>query len=172
MKPPAAPAPARIPLGGKRAAGKVALVDAADLPLVAPYRWSLHSTGYAQTSFTHPDGSRTCILMQQLILPDAPEVNYKNRNKLDNRRDNLRPATHSENRANSKMRTDNESGYIGVCWDQARQRWRAELQVGLKRLYLGRHKTAEEAARVRDDAAKKHFKEFAVLNFPTDPAEK
>ncbi len=47
--------------------------------------------------------------LHRLILPEAEMVDHKNRNKLDNRRDNLRSSNHSKNAANTAMLSNNTS---------------------------------------------------------------
>lgn len=53
----------------------------------------------------------------------AEEVDHINGDRRDNRFANLRATTVSLNRANTKRRSDNTSGYKGVCWDRNRKRW-------------------------------------------------
>lgn len=73
---------------------------------------------------------------------------------------NLRPASRTENLQNRCIRTDNESGAIGVHWQADRGKWRA--QVG--RHYLGLYDSFDEAVAARDSATKVLHGEFAVLN--------
>ena len=47
---------------------------------------------------------------------------------------------------NAKIRTDNTSGYKGVCWDNAKQKWKAQASLGGKTKNIGRYKTPEEAS--------------------------
>lgn len=58
-----------------------------------------------------------------------------------------------------------ESGFKGVRVTKDKK-WQAKIQVNKKNIYLGRFRTAEEAARAYDAAARQHFADFAVLNFP------
>lgn len=72
---------------------------------------------------------------------------------------NLRPATSSENIANSKLRSDNASGFKGV--NRQGTKWRAKIAVRGKRISLGMYDTPEEAGAAYMAAAKTHFGEFA-----------
>ncbi len=97
--------------------------------------------------------------------PSAP-IDHENRNRADDRIDNLRVGTYGQNITNGPMRKNNTSGYRGVCLDKKQGRWMAYVQPNRTFKFLGYYSTPEEAARVRDVAAVEHFGEFARLNFP------
>lgn len=84
------------------------------------------------------------------------ELDHENRNRSDNRIENLRPCTHSQNLGNSRPRVHK---YKGVTFDKQTQKWRAQLNGA-----LGRFNTIEEAALAYNAAAREHFGEFALLN--------
>ena len=87
-------------------------------------------------------------------------VDHKDRNSLNNQRENLRIANESQNGANTGLRANSTSGLKGVCWDKWTSRWM--VSVGHK--YIGRFDTPEEAARAYDVKAKEMFGEFASTN--------
>jgi hypothetical protein len=66
------------------------------------------------------------------------EIDHVNGDRVDNRFCNLREATLTENRWNSRKRVNNTSGYKGVSWDSARSLWKARINVGGKEKHLGR----------------------------------
>lgn len=101
-------------------------------------------------------------------IPKGLEVDHINRNRLDNRRENLRLATHSENQVNMDKKIG-KSGFRGVRQMPGRTKWRAEITIGGKREFIGSYGTAKEAAIARDERAKKLFGGFAYLNFPLHP---
>jgi hypothetical protein len=104
-------------------------------------------------------------------LFDVPEgfvIDHINRNGLDNRRANLRPATVAQNAQNSRMRK-NRSGYKGVWFAKDKGRFRTAIWHNNKRIYLGYFNSKIAAALEYDRAAKKYHREFAVLNFSTEP---
>lgn len=97
--------------------------------------------------------------------PDR-DVDHINRVKSDNRWSNLRLATRSQNSANVDVALRRgTSGYLGVTFDKSRDRWRAQIRIGGRKVNLGRYTDPVEAARVYDDAAWREFGEYAELNF-------
>lgn len=93
------------------------------------------------------------------------EVDHRNGDGLDNRKENLRPCTHLQNVKNLKIsRKNNRSGFKGVSFDSENQKWQAHIQSDNKNMRLGRFSTKEEAAGAYNEAAKKYHREFASLN--------
>lgn len=165
-----------IPLYGKIAAGRVALVDDQDYALVAGYRWSVkqerrlgyhHQGPYAQANVRLPDGRRTMIRMHNLIM-NCAGIDHVNGDGLDNQRANLRRANQSQNNANQRPQKARSSRYKGVCWDSSDRRWKAQIKVGGKRRHLGNFISEEDAAHAYDAAAREAFGSFARLNFEED----
>ena len=148
--------------------GLVSLVDAADFDLiVAAGKWYAapsRNTFYARHSYWR-DGKVRHVQMHTLITGWS-FVDHRNGDGLDNRRQNLRPANDSKNQMNARMRSDNPSGFKGVCAD--RHRWMARIQLDGRRTYLGYFATPQEAARAYDEAALSLFGEFARFNFPQE----
>lgn len=91
----------------------------------------------------------------------AQAIDHKNRNRDDNRIDNLRLATNSQNTANSKRPAHNTSGLKGVTWHKQRQKWAAQIRKDGKNLHLGLFASAEEAHQAYIKAANENFGEFA-----------
>lgn len=70
-------------------------------------------------------------------FPDL-DIDHINGIRTDNRLENLRLATKKLNNENkTKPRSDNKSGYLGVCWIKERQKWRASIQSGRMMKNLG-----------------------------------
>lgn len=155
------------------------LYDEEDHELISEYTWYL-STEYARACIKGSKSKRL-IYMARLIMgiidnPDI-EVDHINHNRLDNQKTNLRVCTRTENARN--VSPSGNSKYLGVYIHNYHikgkkngkpkvyeyQYFDARILAEGKRLHLGNFKTEEAAAKAYDIAAKKHFKEFANLNF-------
>ena len=89
------------------------------------------------------------------------EVDHKDLNGLNNRIENLRPATRQNQNANKPRNRNNTSGYKGVTWDKRREKWVAQIMIDRKHIYLGQFDNAEEAHAAYVKAANENFGEFA-----------
>lgn len=84
-------------------------------------------------------------------FPDR-NIDHVDGNGLNNRLDNLRIATPSENCKNQRRRPDNTSGITGVSWYRAGQKWHARIAVNRRTIHLGYFSTKEEAVAARKAA--------------------
>jgi len=153
--------------------GYVSQVDDQDYDaVVAAGPWHVHvRVGGTAFYATHRmRGSNYSILLHRFILGVTDpriQVDHANRNGLDNQRANLRPATPSQNAANSaKRRGNSTSKFKGVHWCKPgplgkRGKWLALILVNGKRHYLGRFTTEEAAHDAYVTAAQKHFGQYA-----------
>jgi hypothetical protein len=141
--------------------GKFALVDSVDFTRLIQHKWYAHSR---RGKFYAARGRNPQISMHAEVFGGS--CDHKNRNSLDNRRNNLRKATHQEQCCNRGTRKDNKSGFKGVSWHAQSRQWRAQVRVYGKTLYCKGFASKEAAAQAYDTAAKKFHGEFAVLNFP------
>ncbi len=76
--------------------------------------------------------------------------------KDDNRWVNLRDATYKENNRNAKIRSDNSSGFGGVCWHKRSKKWMASIRDDGKNIYLGSYLSKSDAITARKAASKKY----------------
>lgn len=89
------------------------------------------------------------------------QIDHKYGDPGDNRWENIRAATHSQNLANQRIRKTNKSGIKGVYRRKDCRRWTAFIHVNGQTRYLGLFKTKEEAAATYQQAAKQYFGDFA-----------
>jgi hypothetical protein len=129
-------------------------VDARDAAWARSRPWFHDEGGYAACI----DGRMHTLLLGVL------GVDHANRDRLDNRRKNLRAATPSQNVMNTGKRRNNTSGYKGV--DRRPAGWRARCRAAGVTHFGGFHETAEAAAKAYDTLARRLHGRFAVLNAP------
>lgn len=140
--------------------GGFARVDDEDFERISQhkwYAWSKGKTTYAVRN--HPDGGM--IMMHKEIYSSNLDIDHRDRDGLNNCKNNLRPATKSQNQANTGLRINNTSGIKGVYFNKKDRRWMARITVNQKMLYLGSFIDPLEAKKAYDAAAKKYFGEYA-----------
>jgi len=150
----------------------VALIDEEDEDL-ALLSWYAHKGkgDYYYAAHREGSGSRerywlhTEVLQRMLdrLLESGELADHINRDKLDCRRENLRLATRSENEANKDKGKRGYSHYKGVSQTKT-GKWKAEITVDKKRIYLGVFIDEWNAAKAYNEAALDSFREFARLN--------
>ena len=88
-------------------------------------------------------------------------IDHIDRNRSNNKIENLREATPTQNQGNRNLSKTNTSGYRGVGWHKKYSKWVARISINGKLKNLGQFDDKEEARRVYCEAAKAHFGEFA-----------
>lgn len=131
-----------------------------DLSKVESHTWRI-SRGYVTATIN----GRTVYLHKYLMDADsATQVDHISRDRLDNRRPNLRFANHAQNQWNKDVRRDSTTGYTGVCFDKRSNKYIAYINANKNREYLGYYSVAEDAALAYNEAAVRLHGEFACLN--------
>lgn len=141
-----------------------AKIDADDLPIVEPTSWTVDGRGYVVGR--PPQSERPVTLHRWLTVgldKGGAHTDHVNRDKLDNRRSNLRQCTQKQNARNTRIASNNSTGFKGVRKTKA-GRWVARITVDRKHIYIGTYSTIEEAAAAYDAAALIMHMEFASPN--------
>ena len=128
--------------------GKESIIDAQDVGLVADNSWYINTSGYAgRRKWNNTDGVWSAEYQQlhRLIMQPGSglEVDHINGNRLDNRRCNLRVATHQQNMANKGVSKRSSTGYKGVY--ATGRRYEARIKYHDNEMRLGIFDTPEEA---------------------------
>lgn len=135
------------------------IIDSSDFNLVKGYKWNVTKDKRIQNNLLG--------YLHHFIAGHPPlgdQVDHINRNRLDNRRSNLRLCSRSENQHNKPMQSNNTSGFKGVYFDKKYNVYKANIVVNNKRIYLGCFKILQEAGKAYDEAAIKYFGDFACTN--------
>ena len=155
--------------------GKVAIVDDEDYEHLRQFKWyPLRAGGtiYVRRYCGRVNGKQKQLLMHREIMdtPEGESTDHINHNGLDNRKENLRICTVSENMCNRGAQSNNTTGYKGVFKYSVTYNGKtysymtAAIRHNSKLMGLGYFKTAEEAAKAYNKAALKYHGEFAKLN--------
>lgn len=111
------------------------------------------------------DGRVTQLHVLVNGTPLGMDTDHINGRSLDNRRENLRTATRSQNTANGRKTSKSTSSrYRGVSWKAAHGGWHASIRVRGRTRHLGVFATEDEAAAAYDAAAHENFGPFARFN--------
>jgi len=167
--------PVQIPL--VNALNQFALVDDEDAERVRLHTWKrmpsgLSVTGYVYTT-TKTAGEWQVILLHRFILGlsvgDSRIIDHCNRDRADCRKENLRIATSSGNKANSGLSSRSTSGLKGVSWDRRGKKWRSTITWERTTYHLGYYMQKAHAGYAYNLAASRLHGEYASLNDLQEP---
>lgn len=143
------------------------IIDSDDLDLVSEAvsgSWKAIFKGdYIQVVGRDKEGKTITLSRLLMGFPDGYVVDHINGDPLNNRwSQNLRLLTHQENiQHRVKLPSNNKSGVRGVSWFEQTKRWSAQIQTNGKKIHLGYFTDLSEAARVVQEARKRHgFTDF------------
>lgn len=130
-----------------------ALIDEADAYLVEGRPWHIGSNGYARSNGPMVDGYQEPYLMHRMVLDlptgDPRRADHINRDRLDNRRANLRVVTHGENLQNQPSHRGSTSRFRAVYWSppdgNRRGSWRARTRMNGRAISIGTFASELEA---------------------------
>lgn len=153
--------------------GNIMLVSYHDLELVLKFKWYLTKAGYPGT-YGSVDGSikySRPVHLHQFLYPYTPYghvVDHINRDRLDNRRDNLRICTALQNSYNKSKPKNSNKKYKGVHKTGRKNNptYTASITKNGVKQEIKNIQTEEQAAKVYDMMAEELFGEYAAKNFP------
>lgn len=138
--------------------------DKDDYELIKDHCWYI--TG-SRGGYVVSTDNRTTIMLHRLILgvtDPKMDVDHINHNPNDNRKENLRVVTRSQNNANMGLRVHNTSGCTGVTWHSTRKQWISRISIDKKDIFLGWFNDYDEAVKARKEAEEKYFGEYSYDN--------
>jgi len=137
---------------------------------VSTHKWSAlrqpnrHPVIYYAVRFGDRIGRKPGLILMHREIVDCPEgmvVDHIDGDSSNNQCYNLRICTQGQNLLNtSKPKYNTVSGYRGVYWHKAAQKWCAEIRYNNKKQYLGLFKTPKEASIAYNIRAKELFGEY------------
>ncbi len=131
--------------------------------ILKDHYWSLTPDGYWDTRI-----NKKHIKMHRLLMDvldnHSVDIDHINHKTYDNRMDNLRQATRSQNMMNQSLSKANTSGETGVCWDKDRYVWYSRITVDGATYFLGRFNNYDDAIDARKQAEEKYFGEWSYDN--------
>lgn len=131
------------------------LIDLEDVEKIKDYKWYLTRDGYCANSVK----SKNRVRLHRFLLnvQDDKIVDHVNRDKLDNRKCNLRIATPSENMHNRNLSKNNKSGFSGIWHDVKRGKWEVQICINNRKKRIGIFVKLEDAIEARLRAELEYF---------------
>jgi hypothetical protein len=151
---------------GYTSKGEEFYFDLEDYDLIKDYCWYKDAREYIVTTINRNKKAIT-LRMHRLVMGepdmfyDIDHVRGKD-TRNDNRKENLRIATHGQNMMNRGLPSSNKSGAVGVYHNGSS--WRARITVDKKQISLGLFKNFDDAVRARKEAEEKYFGEYSYDN--------
>lgn len=142
--------------------GQIALIDKEDLDKIKNYGWYAIYKKNNNTFYAVTEIDSKGIPMHRFILndPEGVQIDHQDHNTLNNRKNNLRLCSPSQNSMNKKLQSNNTTGYKGVYLDKRTGRYRASIRINRRLKHLGYFLTALEANEVYQTTAKNLHGEF------------
>jgi len=131
---------------------------------------SKNKDGYWQVGIKQENKSklyqvhRIVYYLHYKVNIDNFQIDHINNNRADNNINNLRLVTNQENCWNKQKQKQCSSKYKGVSWDKKINKWKAQICVKYKKIHLGFYDLETEAAIAYNNAAIKHYSNFALIN--------
>lgn len=135
--------------------------DLEDFDKIKDYCWSVGNRNKNYKRIVSYDNISSKGILLHSLITGYKLCDHINRDTFDNRKSNLREVTHQENMRNHSIRCDNVSGFTGVYFQKARNKWRSQIEIDGRSKHLGCFENKEDAIRARLKAEAKYYGEFA-----------
>jgi AP2 domain len=157
-----------ITIKSKKHGDKTGYID--DVDLIHLDGMHLHLKKSKDTFYIRVGKNRTFKYLHRIIMghPIGLNIDHKNHNGLDNRRDNLRVATKMQNCHNMAIKSNSKSGFKGVIWVKETKTWNVVISANGIHHFGGAFKCKINAAIKYNEMAIKYHGEFAFINVITN----
>lgn len=148
--------------------GKFIIVDDEDFERISKYTWSLRGNEdnfTIQRTTTTIAGTTNISLANEVMQTPFKLYDHKDKNPLNNQKNNIRHCTWSENMCNRNKFDNCTSDYKGVRYSKKSRKWEARITKDGKTKQIGTFVNEVDAAKAYDQEALKLHGEFASLNF-------
>lgn len=139
------------------------IFDIDDFEKVSKYHWYEEDNGYIRSSGKKKEDK---IFLHRLVMgvPENIKIDHIKHNTFDNRKSRLRIATTSQNAMNRIKGSNNTSGITGVVWVKSRNKWKSQIKVNGKLIFLGEYDKIEDAKKIRKQAEDVYFGKHSYDN--------
>lgn len=149
----------------------VVLVSSEDYEFLIRWKWKTDKHGYAirtaHRAYVNGKQKHKTIRMHRVVADrflnpsgNLNLVDHINRNRLDNRRENLRLCTKADNQRNIAVPSHNTSGFVGVSWNKPLNKWESYITMNHQKIHIGVFEDIYEAAQARACVAEQLHGEF------------
>lgn len=139
------------------------MVDDKWYPLLSLVTWSVSSMKHNVCHTGAKIHGRAPIIYLSRVVTSCPialQVDHVNHNRLDNREENLRIVTRSQNSINRKVQSNNKSGRVGVTWNREHGKWHSYIGIRRKHVHLGWFDSFTDAIKAREIAEAMYFGQY------------
>lgn len=135
-------------------------IDLEDIKKVQQYKWcvsEINKLKYVQSRIN----GKLVGLGNFLLNKSEGVLNYKDKDTLNNRKNNLRIVDRSKNGMNCRIKKNNTSGFTGVFWSNSYDRWVAQIKINRTNIRLGSFKNKDDAINARIQGELFYFGEYS-----------
>lgn len=136
--------------------------DLEDYDKIKGYTWYTTNDGYIRAKINKEYVGLHSFLVEH---KDGTWIDHRNGDPKDNRKQNLRVATYAQNGMNKRFMSTNTSGVLGVYLNKRANFWCAQISVDNKTIYVGGSKDKNKAIKMRLNAEKEYYGEFAPQQY-------